>query len=60
MGRVSAAIRVEEPASAARTVGIRPVYGSAYRERQLARSGLENPWHADQWNTNAPYLKTAE
>ena len=59
MVRIGAPIRVAEPAFAACAVIIEPLYRSAYRQRQLARRGLENPWHADEWNANSPNLKAA-
>ena len=57
MVRIGAPIRVPEPAFAALAVVIGRLYGSAYRQRQLARSGFENPLPAYEMNANAPNLK---
>ena len=59
MVRVSASILVAEPAVAALAVIVGPIYGRAYRQRQLARLGLENPLRADERDADAPDLKTA-
>ena len=59
MVRIGAPIRVAEPAFTARVVIVGRLYGSAYRQRQLARRRLENTRHADEWNANAAYLKAA-
>ena len=48
MVRIGAPIRISEPAFAARAVIVGPLYGSTYRQRQLARRRLENPRHADE------------
>ena len=59
MIRIIAPIFVTKPAVPARAVVVGPIYGRAYRQRQLARLGLENPLRADERDADAPDLKTA-